>query len=93
MLAIFVCASACAPLPQPSIEATVNTARVVPTDDFCPPPRGWFAYETKPGDTLRSIAERTASTIELLAAANCLQNPTRLNSGIILYVPARPVGN
>lgn len=81
------------PTPSPSPEVTAIPVRVVPTDDFCPPPRGWFVYETKPGDTLRTIADRTASTVELLAAGNCLQNPTSLNSGIIIYVPARPVGN
>lgn len=88
--------SVATPTANPSRTSTPENAQnplsVRTGDEFCPPPRGWFLYEVQPGDTLRSIAERTSSTIAELATANCLQNPTRLNSGIILFVPARPVG-
>lgn len=61
-----------------------------PEDDggeFCPPPRAWYVYIVQPGDTIRELAERTNSTVSLLAAANCLQNPRMIMAGERFYVP------
>jgi hypothetical protein len=58
---------------------------------FCPQPRNWTLYVTQPGDTLRSLAERTASTTAELALANCLQNPGALASGQVVYLPRKPI--
>jgi LysM repeat protein len=43
-------------------------------------------YEVELGDTLSSIAEKTATTPEALMDANCLTND-RLEIGDILYIP------
>ena len=56
---------------------------------FCPPPRSWYEYVIRPGDTIRSLAERTSSSGSMLAAANCLQNPRMLAVGQVFYVPRR----
>ena len=72
------------PIPLPSL---------VPTDveAFCPLPRNWVTYLTQPGDSLRSLAERTSSTITQLATANCLNNPRALPSGQVFYLPRPPI--
>ncbi|MBK8020294.1 MAG: LysM peptidoglycan-binding domain-containing protein [Chloroflexi bacterium] len=92
------CASEATPSAEPSpapaaAESAPSMVARIDDDAFCPSPRGWFVYITKPGDTLQSIAGRTASTVHELATANCLQNPRALASGLTLYVPARPVGD
>lgn len=56
---------------------------------FCPPPRAWYEYIVRPGDTIRSLAEKTNSTVTQLAAANCLQNPRLIYVGQLFYVPRR----
>jgi LysM repeat protein len=43
----------------------------------------------QPGDTIRSLAERSSSTVAQLAAANCLQNPRLIYAGQLFYVPRR----
>jgi LysM repeat protein len=51
----------------------------------------WPVYAVRPGDTLASIAGRTGSTVNVLATANCLTNPSLITSGQTLYVPVVPV--
>jgi LysM repeat protein len=60
-------------------------------DAFCPPPPNWYTYIAQSGDTLRSLAERTSSSVSELATANCLQNPRALHSGQVIYLPRRPI--
>ncbi|MFN8527845.1 MAG: LysM domain-containing protein [Anaerolineae bacterium] len=58
-----------------------------PTDEFCPPPLGWFTYRVMPGDTLAELADQTGSSVSELATANCLNNPRAIPAGMILYLP------
>jgi LysM repeat protein len=50
----------------------------------------WPEYTVASGDTLSSIAERSGSTIDALAAANCMANPNSLTVGQKLRVPKLP---
>ena len=84
-----------------AIEATpTNTVVVVPTATQIPPtvapvvactPRAdWFIYTVLPGDTLGRIAQRTGSTINDLAIANCLLDINVISVGQQLRVPVLP---
>jgi hypothetical protein len=82
------------PVPITNISETPQP-RYQPEDDgglFCPPPPGWYEHIIRPGDTIRSLAEETNSSVSTLAAANCLQNPRMLSAGQRFYVPRRIVG-
>ena len=88
-----------APLPRPTGSATpaptaTRAAPVVvlpPTVVNCTVRTDWLAYSVAPGDTLFRIAQRGGSTVSALAAANCLSDPSRIETGQILYVP-NPIG-
>jgi hypothetical protein len=100
LLAIVLFSAACSIAPTPTPTPTLPpapTATEIPqalideAESFCPLPRNWTIYVTQPGDTFRSLAERTASSIGQLALANCLQNPRLLLSGVVIYLPRKPV--
>ena len=51
-------------------------------------PRGdWKQYVVLPGDTLFRIAERGNTTVAELTTGNCIDDPSKIVSGQILYVP------
>lgn len=50
----------------------------------------WPIYTVQQGDTLYRIARATGSTVAILAEANCLDDPDRINAGQPLRVPALP---
>ncbi len=62
-----------------------------PTPVPCYPQVGWPVYIVQPGDTLSSLAQRTFSTVDTLALANCLANPNQIFVGSPLYVPMLPL--
>ncbi|MBI1259513.1 MAG: LysM peptidoglycan-binding domain-containing protein [Chloroflexi bacterium] len=91
MLALLsACGTVSTATPTPS---TMPPPTAIPTDidAFCPLPRNWVTYLTQPGDSLRSLAERTSSTTSQLATANCLNNPRALQSGQVFYLPRPPI--
>lgn len=99
-LPVLIIVGGCAALPSPTDTPppsanptiTLYPTRYQPHDDggqFCPPPRAWYEYVIRPGDTIQSLAERTSSTVARLSAANCLQNPRLLTTGQLFYVPRR----
>lgn len=94
---LFLASCSTAPLLPTPPPAPLPTATTILQDlideaaEFCPQPRNWVLYVTQPGDTLRSLAERTSGSTEQLSLANCLQNPGILRSGIIFYLPRRPI--
>ncbi|MBN1963126.1 MAG: LysM peptidoglycan-binding domain-containing protein [Anaerolineae bacterium] len=57
---------------------------------ICVPRTDWPLYTIVAGDTLGEIAERTNTTSETLAAANCLENANLISVGQPLYVPFIP---
>jgi len=65
--------------PTPRATATSTAACTMRTD--------WFEYTVVRGDTLFSIAQRSDSSVEELAAGNCLDEPTQIAVGQRLYVP------
>lgn len=60
-----------------------TTACVIRTD--------WQIYTVVSGDTLSSIARRANSTVNQLASANCISDPSRISVGQSLRVPAQPI--
>jgi murein DD-endopeptidase MepM/ murein hydrolase activator NlpD len=48
-------------------------------------------YVVEPGDTLFSIAQRFGSTVEAIAAANKIADPSLINPGQKLIIPVIPV--
>ena len=91
-LLVLLIASACAtPTPAPTPTLTPYPTDP-PTDVFCPQPSNWIAYVVKPGDTIRSLAERTSSAVGVLELANCLNNPSgALRAGQVFYLPRPPI--
>ncbi|MFQ3566948.1 MAG: LysM peptidoglycan-binding domain-containing protein [Aggregatilineales bacterium] len=57
----------------------------------CPPPPNWIPYTVEPGDSMGLLAQQTNSTINELAAANCLADPNQIYVGQVLYLPRPPV--
>ncbi len=51
----------------------------------------WQIYTVVSGDTLSSIARRVNSTVNQLASANCISDPSRISVGQALRVPAQPI--
>lgn len=60
------------------------TAEPVPTT---PPSGGTTTYTVQRGDTLYSIARRYGTTVEAIAAANGIANPSRIRVGQTLTIP------
>ncbi len=56
----------------------------------CSPRTDWPIYSVLSGDTLGSIAQRSNSTADALAAANCLSNANNIHTGQQLRVPQQP---
>lgn len=77
------------PTPAPTDVAVPRTL-APPTVVNCVPQTTWPLYTVVPGDTVSLIAQRTGTTTENLAAANCLANPSLIYVGQRLYVPALP---
>lgn len=72
------------------IDSVPLPATATPAAPGCIPQTTWPVYTVARGDTLTSIANRTGSTVDVLVAANCLQNPNALNIGQPLHVPTLP---
>ena len=76
----------------PAALATVHAATpaaAIPTPTATSEPRieGPDEYVVQPGDTLRSIAERFDTTIELLVEANDIEDPDLIRTGLTLRLP------
>ncbi|MCU0463909.1 MAG: LysM peptidoglycan-binding domain-containing protein [Anaerolineae bacterium] len=70
---------------QPVGQASTSVQR-----DLCDVDSAWVAYTVTSSDTLSSIAGRTGSTAEALAAGNCLDDLNLIQNGQTLYVPRTP---
>lgn len=83
-------------IPTPTVP--VATQAVPPagglpaTQINCTPMGGWPLYTVRAGDTLGAIAQATGTTIEQLAAANCMTSVDLIYAGTQLYVPRLPAG-
>jgi LysM repeat protein len=74
--------------PVPTL-TTIPLPTATPTA-VCQPRSEWEVYTVVEGDTFFSIARRFDLTVEELASANCLTNPTVIYAGQQLFVPADP---
>lgn len=81
---------------QPTFAFGAPTATASPTNTpvaVCTPRTDWqFTYTVVAGDTLFSIAQRAGTTVDVLAAGNCLTNANAINAGQVLRVPVAVVG-
>jgi LysM repeat protein len=80
-------------VPSPTATLTaIPTSTPVPskTSIACGRPPGWVTYRVRPGDTLFLLAQRLGITVQQLQTANCISNPSRINSGSLIYVPFIP---
>jgi LysM repeat protein len=78
--------------PTPTRQTTntppkINTSVPLPS---CQRRTNWPTYSVVAGDTLGKIANRTASDVATLVAANCLANADQISVGQTLYVPQAP---
>lgn len=81
--------------PEATAPPLLATATLIPgrpgeSEIFCPTPRTWITYRVQPGDTLLALAEQTSSTVDELAAGNCLLNPRALIVGEVINLPQTP---
>lgn len=76
---------------QVTFERANRTWQVVDERQISPPggpPDGEQTYTVQPGDTLFSIAQRFGSTVEAIAAANNISDPTQIPVGLELIIPS-----
>lgn len=66
---------------------TIDPTRFTPTPKRCPTPSGWATYTIQRGDTLFKIAQFTDSSINELAQANCIEDPSVIEVDQVIYVP------
>lgn len=67
---------------------TPTMTETPPPPTNCPPPPGWQAILSAPGDTLESLASFYGTTVEALMQANCLLT-SQILPGTRLYVPPK----
>lgn len=77
------------PTPTPD-EVEIAAFETVQAD--CGRPQGWVMYVVQPGDTLFLISLAVDSTVDVLAQANCINDPTRITAGDRLFLPQHPRG-
>jgi hypothetical protein len=56
----------------------------------CPLPAGWTTYVAQKSDTLYAVSRSVGSSIEVLRAANCLEEEEAIIGGFSVYVPRSP---
>jgi LysM repeat protein len=78
------------PTAQPSATTASSGSTVNTGNTVCYPRTDWATYIVVQGDTLGKLAERTGTTIQQLAAANCLSNANVISVGQPLRVPRQP---
>jgi LysM repeat protein len=70
---------------------TPQIANPIPTPTVavaCTPRTDWtFTYTVAPGDTLANLARLSGTTLDALAAGNCLANPNIIFAGQVLRLP------
>ena len=67
--------------------ATLDPTRFTPTPKLCPTPPGWVTYTIQRGDTLFKIAQLAGSSVDSLAEANCIEDPSIIEVDQVIYVP------
>lgn len=72
--------------------AELPTEPVVAQTDGCSPPTDWYSHLIVPGETMFELSVRAGSTVEELAAANCIEDPTQLVAGEAVLLPAPVAG-
>jgi len=72
---------AVSPSPTPPSEASAT-----PT-----PPQTTTTYQVQPGDTLFSIARRFGISVDGIVAANNITDPSQIEVGQVLVIPAGPI--
>jgi murein DD-endopeptidase MepM/ murein hydrolase activator NlpD len=86
--------NAIAKAPPPRPEPKVDIAKVAPVPAHVPPaasPPGWEGrYVLKSGESLYGIAQQHKVTLEELKRVNGITDPTKVWTGTVLMVPARP---
>lgn len=68
--------------------ATPPAAQITQEPTPCQVRTEWPSYTVQPGDTLFQIAQRSKTSAEALATANCLSSPNHIVVGQRLRVPA-----
>ncbi len=78
--------------PPPQATAVPPTALpLVVQQVTCIVNASWPIYVVRAGDTLGTLAQRTSTTVTLLAQANCLANANSISVGQPLRLPQLPV--
>ena len=67
----------------------IPTSTVPPTSTPIPTPSGLY-YTVQPGDTLAKIAKRYGTSVEAIAVANSIADPSRIRVGQRLFIPQEP---
>jgi hypothetical protein len=80
------------PTPLPLGDELQPALTEEPVNPDCPAtPTGWILYTVEAGDSMGLLADQTASTVQELVTANCLDNPDQIFVGQVIYLPRQPV--
>ena len=74
------------PVPTP-VPTAVPTPAPTPAPTVAPPPLTQQSYTVQQGDTLAAIAQQFGTTVEVLQAANGIEDPNEINIGQVLVIP------
>ena len=68
----------------PSLTFTITQT---PTATACPVPEGWQVYTVKAKETLKTLAKKRNTTVDVILKGNCLAS-SKVSAGMQLYLPA-----
>jgi hypothetical protein len=76
-------------LPPTPLVIDPNATPIV--SDCAATPLNWIAYTVEAGDSLSLLAEQTRSTVEEIAAGNCLDDADQIQIDTVIFLPRVPV--
>jgi hypothetical protein len=75
------------PTLTPSVTPFAGEQTATPSASGCLVPDDWIEYIIQSGNTMYGLSRRFGLTVGELAGANCIEDPSNITAGQILFVP------